>query len=225
MPLQNRVTPMGDIIADAARGTLMGNRGILHDASKRLGTARWRHRSWICCRLSFKHRRREVMAPGRYTELFFLDEATALAAGHRPCCECRRDDFRAFQAAWRRAADTPDASADAIDRVLHKARVDPHTRRQIRFEGPLDDLPDGAFILLPGGAPSPVTRRRREPAAVAAGRLRRAARPAHLAPGALVLTPEPTLAVLRAGYAPSLHATAVGQQGAVGLAMTICCQR
>jgi hypothetical protein len=216
MPLQNRVTPMGDIIADAARGTLMGNRGILHDANKRLGTARWRHRSWICCRLSFKHRRREVMAPGRYTELFFLDEATALAAGHRPCCECRRDDFRAFQAAWRRAADTPDASADAIDRVLHKARVDPHTRRQIRFEGPLDDLPDGAFILLPGGAPGPLLVVGENllpwrPAGYGAPRPR--------ASGArcVVLTPEPTLAVLRAGYAPSLHLTAVRQQGALGL--------
>jgi hypothetical protein len=141
MPLRNRVTPMGDIIADAARGTFVGNRGILHDASRRLGTARWRHRSWICCRLTFKNRRREVMAPGRYTELFFLDEATALAAGHRPCCECRRDEFRAFQAAWRHAAGAPNASAGAIDRVLHEARVDPRTRRQIRFEASLDVCP------------------------------------------------------------------------------------
>ena len=83
MPLQNRVTPTGEIVADPARGTLMGNRGILHDASRRLGAARWRHQHWISCRLSFKGRRRAVMAPHRYTELFFLDEATALAAGHR----------------------------------------------------------------------------------------------------------------------------------------------
>jgi hypothetical protein len=207
MPLQNRVTPIGDIIAAAARGTLMGNRGILHDASRRLGAARWRHRSWICCRLSFKDRRREVMAPGRYTELFFLDEATALSAGHRPCCECRRNDFRAFQAAWRRAADTPDASADAIDRVLHRARVDPGTRCQIRFEAPLDDLPDGAFVLLPGGTPSPLLVLGEHllpwrPAAYGAPRLRPS--------GArcLVLTPRPTLAVLGAGYAPLLHPTA-----------------
>ena len=96
MPLQNRVTPGGEIIADPARGTLMGNRGILHDAGQRLGVARWRHPHWIYCRLSFKGRRRAVMAPGRYTELFFLDEASALAAGHRPCYECRREDFLRF---------------------------------------------------------------------------------------------------------------------------------
>jgi hypothetical protein len=210
MPLQNSVTPMGDIVADAARGTLMGNRGILHDASRRLGTARWRHRSWICCRLRFKDRRREVMAPGRYTELFFLDEATALAAGHRPCCECRRDDFRAFQAAWRHAVDTPDASAPAIDRVLHKARVDPRTRRQARFEAALDDLPDGAFVLLPDDPSSPILSLGERllpwrPAGYGAPRPR--------PPGirCLVLTPRPTVAVLRAGYAPALHPTAARQ--------------
>lgn len=207
MPLQNRVTPMGDIIADAARGTLMGNRGILHDANRRLGAARWRHCSWICCRLSFKDRRREVMAPGRYTELFFLDEATALAAGHRPCCECRRDDFRLFQAAWRSVADTRDASAAGIDRVLHKARVEPRTRRQIRFEAPLHGLPDGAFVLLPGGPPGPLLVRGDDllpwqPAGYGAPRRR------PFGIRCVVLTPQPMLAVLRAGYAPSLHPTA-----------------
>jgi hypothetical protein len=210
MALQNRVTPMGDIIADAALGTLMGNRGILHDESRRLGTARWRHRSWICCRLSFKDRRREVMAPRRYTELFFLDEATALAAGHRPCCECRREDFLAFQAAWRRAVDTADASATAIDRVLHKARVDPRTRRQIRFEAPLDDLPDGAFVVLADGPSSPLLIVGDDllpwrPAGYGTPR------PRPLRTRCLVLTPRPTLAALRAGYAPSLHATATRQ--------------
>jgi hypothetical protein len=210
MPLQNRVTPMGDIIADAARGTLLGNRGILHDIGRRLGTARWRHRSWICCRLCFKNRRREVMAPRRYTELFFLDEATALAAGHRPCCECRRDDFRAFQAAWRRAAATPDASADAIDRVLHPARVDARSRRQIRFEAPLDDLPDGAFLLLRSDESIPLLVVGRHllpwrPAGYGTPR----ARPSGIR--CLVLTPRPTIAVLRAGYAPLLHPTAIGQ--------------
>ena len=95
MPLQNRVTPGGEIIADPARGTLMGNRGILHDAQQRLGRVRWRHPNWICCLLAFKGRRREVMTPHRYTELFFLDEATALAAGHRPCCEMQAGGFSA----------------------------------------------------------------------------------------------------------------------------------
>jgi hypothetical protein len=207
MPLQNRMTPMGDIIADAARGTLMGNRGILHDSSRRLGAARWRHRSWICCRLSFKDRRREVMAPGRYTELFFLDEATALAAGHRPCCECRRDDFRAFQGAWRRAVDGVAASASAMDGILHRARVEPHSRRQVRFEASLGDLPDGAFVLLAGGPSSPLLVLGDEllpwrPAGYGAPR------PRPSGARCVVLTPKPTLSVLRAGYAPSLHLTA-----------------
>ena len=205
MTLQNRVTPTGEIIADPARGTLMGNRGILHDAQQRLGAARWRHPHWIFCQLAFKGRWRQVMAPRRYTELFFLDEATALAAGHRPCGECRRADFSRFQAAWRRAFGAHDASAGAIDRALHQARVEPRSRRQIRVAARLDDLPDGAVVLLPndptpflvrgellhpwrpGGYGSPCTRR--------SGRV-------------CVLTPAPTIAVLRAGYAPGHHASA-----------------
>src|SRR5688500_15168681 len=98
MPLQNRVTPFGEIEAAPARGLFMGNRGILHDANQQLGRARWRHKSWVTCLLSFKDRRREVMAPRRYTELFFCDEAVALAAGHRPCAECRREDYERFRA-------------------------------------------------------------------------------------------------------------------------------
>ncbi|MDO3639880.1 hypothetical protein Q2100_29330, partial [Mycolicibacterium sp. KC 300] len=95
MPLQNRVTPDGDIIATEARGTLMGNRGVLHDADRRI-VRRSRNRMWLICLLEFRERRRSVMTPGSYTELFFLDEAVALAAGHRPCAECRRDRYRAF---------------------------------------------------------------------------------------------------------------------------------
>jgi hypothetical protein len=207
VPRPNRVTPTGEIIALAARGTLMGNRGILHDATQRLGAARWRHPHWICCRLAFKGRRREVMAPGRYTELFFLDEATALAAGHRPCRECRRDDFRRFQAAWRRAFAAADATAPAIDRVLHKARIDPRTRGQIRFQAPLDDLPDGSFIVLPDAPSTPL---------LIVGERLLPWRPSGYGPArarpvtarCLVLTPGPTVALLRAGYVPTLHPTA-----------------
>jgi hypothetical protein len=208
MPLQNRVTPTSEIIADAARGTLLGNRGILHDGERRLVAARWRHPHWICCRLAFMGRKRRPMTPGRYTELFFLDEATALAAGHRPCCECRREDFRAFQAAWRRAFGAwSDAFAPAIDRALHGARVEPRSRRQIRFEAALDDLPDGAFVLL---ADDPAT-----PLLILGGHLlpwrparygRPRRRPA--ATAGVVLTPRPTVAVLQAGYAPALHPSA-----------------
>ncbi|HYZ26927.1 MAG TPA: hypothetical protein VE597_08455 [Geminicoccaceae bacterium] len=208
MPLQNRVTPTGEIVADPARGTLMGNRGILHDARGRLGAARWRHPHWVCCRLAFKDRRRTVMAPGRYTELFFLDEATALAAGHRPCCECRRQDFRTFQVAWWRAFDAgSDPSAAAMDRALHVARVEPRTRRQVRFEAPLGALPDGAFVLLPEDPSTPLL--------IFGDRLLPwrpsgygRPRPRAGASRALVLTPRPTIAVLRAGYAPALHPSA-----------------
>jgi hypothetical protein len=207
VPLQNRVTPTGEIVADPARGTLMGNRGILHDASRRLGAARWRHHHWICCRLSFKERRRAVMAPRRYTELFFLDEATALAAGHRPCFECRRGEFRAFQTAWRRASGVTDRSAAAMDRELHRARVEPRTRRQIRFEAPLDDLPDGAFVLLDEAPSTPllVLGDRLLPWS-ASGYASSRLRPAAI--GCRVLTPAPTVAVLRSGYAPALHPSA-----------------
>jgi hypothetical protein len=205
MPLQNRVTPLGEIIADPGRGTLMGNRGILHDGERRLGVSRWRHPHWVCCRLEFRGRRRPVMAPGRYTELFFLDEASALAAGHRPCAECRRNDLRRFQAAWRAAFGTSaDASAPAIDRVLHRARIAPGSRQQARFRAALDDLPDGTFVLL---ADAPGT-----PLAVAGEELLPwrpvgygGARPRPRGSSALVLTPRPTVAVLRAGYVAALH--------------------
>jgi hypothetical protein len=197
MTLQNRITPAGEIIADPARGTLMGNRGILHDARQRLGTARWRHPHWIFCRLAFKGRRRQVMAPRRYTELFFLDAATALAAGHRPCCECRREDFRQFQAAWQRAFGLR-AGAGTIDRVLHAARVEPRSRRQIRFEALLDDLPDGTFVLLPDASSPPFLVQGDQlhpwhPRGYGAPCERRSGR-------VIVLTPAPTVAVLRAGY-------------------------
>jgi hypothetical protein len=207
VPLQNRVTPTGEIVADPARGTLMGNRGILHDASRRLGAARWRHQHWISCRLSFKGRRRAVMAPHRYTELFFLDEATALAAGHRPCFECRREEFRAFAMAWWLSSGATDCSAAAMDRELHRARIEPRTHRQIRVEAPLDDLPDGAFVLLDEAPSTPLlvlgdSLLPWRAFGYASARLRPAAI------GCRVLTPAPTVAVLRAGYVPALHRSA-----------------
>jgi hypothetical protein len=204
MPLQNRMTPCGEIIADPARGTLMGNRGILHDAQQCLGTARWRHPHWIFCRLAFKGRRRQVMTPRRYTELFFLDEPTALAAGHRPCCECKREAFRAFQAAWRHALGQ-DAAAPAIDRALHRARVEPRSRRQVRIRAELDELLDGAFVLLPEEASPLLVRGDRLYPWHAAGY----GPPRARGSGQVnVLTPAPTLAVLRAGYRPAfLNAT------------------
>ena len=141
--------PDGTFAAHPARGGMMGNRGVLHDAGGRLGPARWRHRNWVCCVLSFKGRRRRIMAPGRYTELFFLDEATALAAGHRPCAECRRADYDRWCAAWARAFGAGEAAA-AMDARLHAARAVPGARR-LRHDGAdADDLPEGAMFAHGG---------------------------------------------------------------------------
>src|SRR5271165_2223057 len=123
---QNRVTPFGDIIAAPDRGTFMGNRGVLHDAEGRIKRA-WQVKRWLVCVPEFRGRKRQVMTPGRYTELFFLDEATALAAGHRPCAECRHARFLAFCNAWKTAHPGHDTSprptADQIDCRLHSERL------------------------------------------------------------------------------------------------------
>lgn len=205
MPLQNRVTPFAEIVADPARGRLMGNRGILHDQSKRLGRSRWRHKSWIICLLAFRGRHEEVMAPRRYTQLFFLDEAVALAAGHRPCAECRRAAYQSFAWAFSQAlpGDVEPPRARGIDAVLHRARVDPRSR-QVRHRASLEGLPDGAFVLL--------ERQPERAWLVLGGHLFPWAAAGYQAPiprpGGVeveVLTPTPTIAVLRAGYRPLLH--------------------
>src|SRR5262249_7627174 len=152
MPRPNRVTPFGALIATPERGMLMGNRGILHDQDGIL-RRRWRGKRWILCVLEFQGRRREIMTPGRYTELFFLDEATGLAAGHRPCAECQRKRFNAFRAAWAKAnrlAQTSSAlMADRIDDRLHGERIRPN-RSQSSWKEDLDDLPDGVFVTVDG---------------------------------------------------------------------------
>lgn len=203
MTRQNRVLPDGQIVALPQRGLLMGNRGILHDAEGRLGQARWRHRAWICCLLSFKGRHRPVMAPGRYTELFFLDEAVALAAGHRPCAECRRADYLAFRDCWGRAFGAAPGAA-GIDRALHAARLVPQGRAQARHDAAIAALPDGAFVLH-HGAPHLVRDDRLWPF-LATGYGPPAPRPAD--GRVTVLTPAPLVAVLAAGYRPILHPTA-----------------
>jgi hypothetical protein len=201
LTLQNRVLPTGEITALPYRGEWMGNRGILHDESRQLGVARWRHKAWICCVLSFKGRRRKPMSPGAYTELFFLDEPTALAAGHRPCAECRRTDYLAFRDAWSRAHGTT-ATAPEMDAVLHKARVQSRSRAQVRHLAQTDTLPDGAMILHPASG---------GPALVWHGALhlwgQQGYTPAESFPvGSVeVLTPRPTLGVLAAGYAARPH--------------------
>jgi hypothetical protein len=141
MPLRNRVTPLGELIETPERGLVFGNRGRLHDETRRI---RRSHdgRRWIACRLEFRGRRREPMPPGRYTGLFFLDDATALAAGHRPCAECRHQDYRSFLDL------TGAAGADELDRRLHAERLGHGLAGRRLHERRLEQLPDGAFVLL-----------------------------------------------------------------------------
>ncbi len=132
MPLQNRVDPYGRLVATEARGTMMGNRGVLSAGQE------FQHRHWVCCLLAYE---RTLAVPRRYTKLFFLDEATALAAGHRPCGTCRRSDYREFKSAWIRANSAPWGE---VDDVLHGQRLGP------RPVAPLDGLPDGCMVALSG---------------------------------------------------------------------------
>jgi len=146
MPLQNRVTPLGDLVADPARGLVYGNRGCLHDETGRI-RRRYAGKRWIACRLEFRGwQRGPLLQPGRFTELFFLDEATAFAAGHRPCALCRREDYNRFSAIWH-TLHPGQIGADAIDAQLHSERVAPGTQTQLRHVAELDELPDGAFVL------------------------------------------------------------------------------
>jgi hypothetical protein len=142
VPLQNRVTPLGELVADPARGLVYGNRGCLHDDRGRIRRAHATRR-WIACRLEFRGwQRKALLQPGKFTELFFLDEATAFAAGHRPCALCRREDYNRFLEL------TGSRGADEIDSRLHEERLDGRERRL--HSGPLGRLPDGAFVLDDG---------------------------------------------------------------------------
>jgi hypothetical protein len=204
-PLQNRVTPTGEIVADPGRGLLMGNRGCLHGPDRRLGTARWRSRLWICCTLTWKGVRRDPMPPGRWTALFFLDEATALAAGHRPCAYCRRADFVPFAEGWRsahRLLERPRASQ--IDASLHGERVDPRSRRQRTRPALFGELPDGAMVRHRGAA-GLVLRGAMLPWSFAGYQVPVAV---SAATSVELLTPPATVATIAAGYRPLLHPSA-----------------
>ena len=203
MPLQNRVSPFGDLFASSARGSFMGNRGgRFHTDAKTLTARRWVSRQWICCVLDFKGRQREVW--GRfYTELFFLDEPTALAAGHRPCFECRRNNAEAFAEKWREARGLgARPHAGEMDEVLQSERLQGRTKRLHRRN--LDDLPDGAFVALEQAAfavrGSALLRWTPD------GYDARTLRPRGIAVD--VLTPPAILAVLSAGYKPHWNPSA-----------------
>jgi hypothetical protein len=206
MPLQNRVTPLGELIADPARGLVYGNRGRLHDEAGQI-RRRWNGRRWIACRLEFRGwLRRPLLQPGRFTELFFLDEATAMAAGHRACALCRREDYVRLTEIWR-TLHPGQTGADAIDAQLHDERVDPVTRSHRVHRAAFGSLPDGAFVLL-DEAPHMVVGRtlfRWTPA----GYVARERRPAR--GRATVITPPSLVGVLRAGWdpvVPVLHPSA-----------------
>jgi hypothetical protein len=203
MPLQNRVSPSGGLCAVPARGLFMGNRGgRFHTDAQMLMRRRWASRQWICCVLDFKGRQREVW--GRfYTELFFLDEPTALAAGHRPCFECRRKDAEAFAEAWRRATRLRERPrAGEMDVVLHDERLNGGAKRLHRRS--INTLPDGTFINFENGAyavrgnvllrwtPEGYAARKASPRGVAVD----------------VLTPPAIVAALAAGYQPHWHPSA-----------------
>ena len=150
MPLQNRVTPLGELVAALERGLVYGNRGCLHDEAGQIRRG-YAGKRWIACRLEFRGwLRRPLLQPGKFTELFFLDEATAFAAGHRPCALCRRADYVRFGELWREIH-AGEAGADAIDARLHAERLD-STRARRLYPTALDELPDGAFVLDGGQA-------------------------------------------------------------------------
>jgi hypothetical protein len=180
----------------------MGNRGRLHGPDGQLEQARWRHRNWVCCVTEFRGRHRvffnDTATTEIYTALFFWDEASALAAGHRPCAECRNADYKRYKAAWA-AAGLPGRAAAEIDSILHAARVT-RDRRQVTHRAEASTLPDGVFIAI-GGAPHLIHRHRPwhwSPDGYAEA--------GEMPPGQVeVLTPAPTVAVLRAGYAPALR--------------------
>ncbi len=205
MPLQNRVAPTGEIVCHPGRGLLMGNRGCIHRPDRTLGVTRWRSALWISCVLYWQARRRDVMPPGRWTALFFLDEATALAAGHRPCGYCRRADHLWFATSWQVAYGLRERPrAVQMDRWLHSERVNPRTRRQVRWMSRAGALPSGAMVardgaaglwcdgsFLPwsfGGYGDPV--------------------PVRASTRLAVLTPPSIVAALTAGYRPLVHPSA-----------------
>jgi len=203
MPLQNRVTPLGDIVATPHRGMFTGNRGIIHDPETRtLLKKRWSSPAWITCVCEFRGWRRKVMGTRSWTELFFLDEATAFAAGHRPCFFCRRDDANRFRTAWEQGNRVKNIRAREIDAVLHRERLDRGQKRLHQLPVPLSALPDGAMVQA--GSESYL---------IAGGKTlrwsfegyRRAAIDAALA---MLVTPPSTLRALGGGYRPVTHPSA-----------------
>ncbi len=207
MPKQNRVTPWGELIATPARGTLLGNRGCLHDAQQQIRKL-YLGKRWIICKLQFKNRHRMVMRPGLYTELFFLDEATALAAGHRPCAECSREQFDYFRILWAQAnprlAKSKKPPAPFLDNVLHRERITADNKK-VLYEAPLSQLPNGSFISLSNDQQAYLVLDTALWLWSPQGYLQKLTRKNDRL--VQVLTPHSVVKTLAAGYRPALHAT------------------
>lgn len=204
MTLQNRVTPLGDIVAAEARGLFTGNRGIIHDpATRTLLTRRWTNPAWLVCALQWRDVRRDVMATRSWTELFFLDEATALAAGHRPCFYCRRAAAEDFRACFPRTRAAPPPSARDMDRTLHAERLQGRAKRLHDLPARSEPLPDGAFILQ-GGVPHLVFAGAALPWSWAGY-----GAPTKCRSDARLVTPPSVVAALRGGYRPAMHDSVV----------------
>lgn len=202
-PLQNRVSPFGEIVATAHRGGFTGNRGIIHDpATRTLLNRRWSSKAWITCVCEFRGRRRKVMSRRSWTELFFLDEATSFAAGHRPCFTCRRDDANAFRDAWGRGNGRHKLRATDMDAVLHGERLDRREKRLHPLQAPAHQLPDGAMVTADGES---YLIAKGEPWLWSfAGYSRTSASLA----GAKLLTPPSIVSALREGYCAQIDASA-----------------
>jgi hypothetical protein len=200
MTLQNRVTPFGDVVAIPQRGMFTGNRGIIHDpATKTLLRKRWSSKAWIICTCSYKDVRRDVMSTRSWTELFFLDEAVALAAGHRPCFACRRESANAFRSAWSAAKRIDKPAAPLIDETLHRERLRDGRKRIHPLGMPIDALPDGAVVAIAG-----------EAFTLASGLAfcwteNGYAQPIKIRKAEGLLTPPSTIQTIMAGFTPALH--------------------
>jgi hypothetical protein len=198
---QNRINPNGNIIQTSARGAWMGNRGVLHDKDKTI-LRPFKHKAWIICVLEFKGRHREIMAPNRWTELFFMDEATAFAAGHRPCFECRRENANRFKLAWLKGNPQygfdQKTSINKIDEVIHQERIDKKGQK-VTYEATVEYLPNGTFIEY-NGEPFLISASQRylwtpsgykKPQKLSAGKV-------------TVLTPASIVNAFKAGYDPQI---------------------
>lgn len=200
--MQNRVNPFGEIINTPARGLWMGNRGHIHNLNREI-ILPFKLKAWLICKLEFNGRNREIMAPNHYTELFFMDEVTAFAAGHRPCFECRRDDYNKFKSAWLKGNPeykfTDKTSMREIDEILHNERINKNRSKKTHEENN-SNIPDGTFIVIKNQpylvfkkhlylwTPSGYTKEK----------------PFAVVGKSTVLTPKSIVNVFRAGYVPQI---------------------